>query len=161
MKYLLPEIHVALRIFSMVVVWSSNVQILYKKFALARDFYENIQSAWKSAHWKGIVKETMDTFWRSVKIWQKAECKKKLTFQGHFESLRPMSVFPSKWVCNTLNCHLLVWPIYQTLMMKIIINLVDRPSKSTETNSLQKCDHCTQICHLLVWPLYQAQWWKF
>ena len=52
----------------MVVVWSSNVQILYKKFALARDFYENIQSAWKSAHWKGIVKETMDTFWRSVKI---------------------------------------------------------------------------------------------
>ena len=68
MKYLLPEIHVALRIFSMVVVWSSNVQILYKKFALARDFYENIQSAWKSAHWKGIVKETMDTYWRSVKI---------------------------------------------------------------------------------------------
>ena len=68
MKYLLPEIHVGLRIFSMVVVWSSNVQILYKKFALTRDFYENIQSAWKSAHWKGIVKETMDTFWRSVKI---------------------------------------------------------------------------------------------
>ena len=52
----------------MVVVWSSNVQILYKKFALARDFYEHIQSAWKSAHWKGIVKETMDTFWKSVKI---------------------------------------------------------------------------------------------
>ena len=60
MKYLLPEIHVGLRIFSMVVVWSSNVQILYKKFALARDFYENIQSAWKSAHWQGIVKETME-----------------------------------------------------------------------------------------------------
>ena len=38
MKYLLPEIHVALRIFSMVAAWSSNVQILYKKFALARDF---------------------------------------------------------------------------------------------------------------------------
>ena len=93
----------------------------------------------------------------SVKIWQKAECKKKLTLQGHFESLRPMSVFPSKGVCNTLNCHLLVWPIYQTLMMKIIINLVDTPSKSTVTNSLEKCHHCTQICHLLVWPIYQAQ----
>ena len=67
MKYLLPEIHVALRIFSMVVVWSSNVQILYKKFALARDFYENIQSAWEGAHWQGIVKETMDAYWRQCK----------------------------------------------------------------------------------------------
>ena len=67
MKYLLPEIHVALRIFSMVVVWSSNVQILYKKFALARDFYENIQSAWESAHQHRSVKQTMDAYWRQCK----------------------------------------------------------------------------------------------
>ena len=102
----------------------------------------------------------------SVEIWQEAECKKKSILQAHFVT----------YVCvpyQVSHNSVMITPILQhpklplarmthipSSMMKIIINLADTPSKSTVTNSLEKCDHCTQICHLLVWPLYQAQWWK-
>ena len=123
----------------MVVVWSSNVQILYKKFALARDFYENIQSAWKSAHWKGIVKETMDTLSNtggSVKFDRRRSVKRNKPFK---RTLRPVCV-PFQVSHNSV----MITPKLQhpklplarmthipRSMMKIIIYLVDRPSKST------------------------------
>ena len=56
----------------MVVEWSCSGQILNEIifslwqvkvryiYSFTRNFYENIQSA----HWQGIVKETMDTNWR-------------------------------------------------------------------------------------------------
>ena len=43
----------------------------------------------------------------------------------HFFIRLPMSLFASKWVitvfpyCGTLNCHLLVWPIYQAQWWKL------------------------------------------
>ena len=64
----------------MVVEWSCSGQILYEIifslwqvkvsyiiYSFARHFYENIQSAWEGAHWQGIVKETMDAYWRQCK----------------------------------------------------------------------------------------------
>ena len=55
-----------------------------------------------------------------------------------------------KTVVMRMNLALARMTHIPSTVMKIIINLVDRPSKSTVINSLEKCDHSTQICHLLV-----------
>ena len=67
-----------MRLFSMVVEWSSSGQILYEIIftlwqvkvlvnSFVRHFYENIQSAWESAHQHRSVKQTMDAYWRQCK----------------------------------------------------------------------------------------------
>ena len=127
-------------------------------YSFARHFYEYIQSIWESAHWQGIVKETMDTLSNtggSVKFDRRRSVKRNKPFK---RTLRPVCV-PFQVSHNSV----MITPILQHLklplarmtpirssLLKIIINLVDRPSKSTANNSLEKCHHCTLNCHLLV-----------
>ena len=101
------KIHVALRIISIVVEWFSGGQILYEIIftlwqvkvlvnSFVRHFYENIQSAWESAHWQGIVKETVEPLSNtggSVKFDRRLSVKRNKSFK---HTLRPMSVLPSK-----------------------------------------------------------------
>ena len=130
----------------MVVEWSISGHILYEiifSFWQVKERYILLPSIFmkifKVPIGRALSKKQQIPTGGSVKIWQDAECKKKSIFQAHFVTYQ------------VSHNSVMVTPILQhprlplapmthipSSMIKIIINLVDRPSKSTVTNSCQK-----------------------